>query len=458
MANDGLLGVPMSFGVGDTLAGSLGAGLGAATPTMISPYASTGTAIGVGLGSILLQSLLGYQARQQAAERTLELNRLSTSLLGMKDAQERSDFIGTLGDTDPLVLGRLGSLSGALAGQEIQQQRALDLERSKKMLGLDIELSPKAQQLADLDLGREIAKIKARTDGFRSRLGSVLSGPTNEMQQFINTYFDPKISVKARTDLQFLTKEQIEAVKSGELSPSEAMQIARRKSNKEERYEMQRQRKEFEDYKIFLKQNFKTVDPTTLRKIGDEAGVHDRALNAADRILSITKGRGDLLFEKIFTTETGLREELAALADRLLRTRSGAAAPVVEQDRLRQISEGRFYASPQETANLLRRMAQRMAGDMVARATTAKTPDDKLVAGLTQMRDSGLRFKDSLGYSPMKLPSLADSPPTEQPTSTTNAPTITQDDRDLLARYNQGIVSEDLKAQVEEVLKSKGLL
>jgi len=103
-------------------------------------------------------------------------------------------------------------------------------------------------------------------------------------------------------------------------------------------------------------------------------------------------------------------------------------------------------------------MAQRMAGDMVARATTAKTPDDKLVAGLTQMRDSGLRFKDSLGYSPMKLPSLADSPPTEQPTSTTNAPTITQDDRDLLARYNQGIVSEDLKAQVEEVLKSKGLL
>ena len=46
MANEGLLGVPMSFGVGDTLAGSLGAGLGAATPTMISPYASTGTAIG----------------------------------------------------------------------------------------------------------------------------------------------------------------------------------------------------------------------------------------------------------------------------------------------------------------------------------------------------------------------------------------------------------------------------
>ena len=169
MANEGLLGVPMSFGVGDTLAGSLGAGLGAATPTMISPYASTGTAIGVGLGSILLQSLLGYQARQQAAERTLELNRLSTSLLGMKDAQERSDFIGTLGDTDPLVLGRLGSLSGALAGQEIQQQRALDLERQKQMLGYELELSPEAQQVADLKQERKIAEIKARNAGFTSR-------------------------------------------------------------------------------------------------------------------------------------------------------------------------------------------------------------------------------------------------------------------------------------------------
>ena len=458
MADEGLFGVPMSFTPQDTLLGSLSAGIGQGTPSLISPYASTKTAVGIGLGSILLQSLLGYQARQQAAERTLELNRLSSSLLGMKTAQERADYIGTLGDVDPLVLGRLGSLSGALAGQEIQQQRALDLERSRKMLGLDIELSPEAQKLADLNLGRKIAEIEARNAGFTSRLGSVLSGPTNEMQQFINTYFDPRISVKARTDLQFLTKEQIEAVKSGEMSPSEAMQIARRKSNEEERYEMQKQRKEFEDYKIFLKQNFKTVDPTTLRKIGDEAGVHDRALDAADRILSITKGRSGLLFEKIFTTDTGLREELAGLADRLLRTRSGAAAPVVEQDRLRSISQGRFYASPQETANLLTRMAQRIAGDMVARATTAKTPDDKLVAGLTQMRDSGLRFKDSLAYSPMKLPSSADSLSTEQPTSTTNESTITQDDKQLLERYRQGIVSEDLKAQVEAVLKSKGLL
>ena len=169
MADEGLFGVPMSFSPRDTFTGSLAAGLGAGTGQMITPYTSTGAAAGIGLGSILLQSLLGYQARQQAAERTLELNRLSSSLLGMKTAQERADYIGTLGDVDPLVLGRLGSLSGALAGQEIQQQRALDLERSRKMLGLDIELSPEAQKVKDLEQEREIAKIKARTDGLRGQ-------------------------------------------------------------------------------------------------------------------------------------------------------------------------------------------------------------------------------------------------------------------------------------------------
>ena len=162
MADEGLFGVPMSFTPQDTLLGSLSAGIGRGTPSLISPYASTGSAVGIGLGSILLQSLLGYQARQQAAERTLELNKLSTSLIGMKDAQERADYIGTLGDVDPMVLGRLGSLSGALASQEIQQQRALDLERSKKMLGLEVQASPVGQELAQQEQERQIELIKAK--------------------------------------------------------------------------------------------------------------------------------------------------------------------------------------------------------------------------------------------------------------------------------------------------------
>ena len=153
MADEGLFGVPMSFTPQDTLLGSLSAGIGRGTPSLISPYASTGAAAGIGLGSILLQSLLGYQARQQAAERTLELNRLSSSLLSMQTPQERADYIGTLGDVDPLVLGRLGSLSGALSSQDIQQQRALAQKRSEMMLEQELGTSAKGKELALIKQG-----------------------------------------------------------------------------------------------------------------------------------------------------------------------------------------------------------------------------------------------------------------------------------------------------------------
>lgn len=174
MADEGLLGVPMSFGIGDTLLGSLGAGLAQASPKMISPYASTGTALGIGLGSVLLQSLLGYQARQQAADRTIELNKLSTPLLGMQTAQERSDYISGLGDVDTQVLGRLSSLSGALGTRAIEQQQALDLAKRKAELGYEMELSPMAQELQAQKQQRELELIKARNAAFALRSGTPL--------------------------------------------------------------------------------------------------------------------------------------------------------------------------------------------------------------------------------------------------------------------------------------------
>lgn len=229
MADEGLFGVPMSFTPQDTLLGSLSAGIGRGTPSLISPYASTGSAVGIGLGSILLQSLLGYQARQQAAERTLELNRLSSSLLGMKTAQERSDFIGTLGDTDPLVLGRLGSLSGALAAQDIQQQRALDLERSKKMLGYELGLSPEAQKLADLEQEREIAKIEARNAAFTNRFGIRAGDP--EKLRIITENFGP-LNLQAQTALNNLKPEEWAAIDQKQLDPNVALQIANKRQRR----------------------------------------------------------------------------------------------------------------------------------------------------------------------------------------------------------------------------------
>jgi hypothetical protein len=103
--------------------------LGQVTPQLITPYTSTGRAVGIGLGSVLLQSLLGYQARQQAARETLELNTLANQMMTMTTPQARTELIGGL--EDPMQQSRLSTLSTALMQQDLatkqlaKQQAAL---------------------------------------------------------------------------------------------------------------------------------------------------------------------------------------------------------------------------------------------------------------------------------------------------------------------------------------------
>jgi hypothetical protein len=140
----------------DTGYGIAATTLGQMTPQLINPYGSTGQAIGISLGSVLLQSLLGYQARQQSARDTLELNTLANQMQTLATPQERTDFIS--GVSDPMNQSRLSTLSTALMGQETERKA----KAAEKLLGLetaaDFELGPKGTELfkrkqqADLDL------------------------------------------------------------------------------------------------------------------------------------------------------------------------------------------------------------------------------------------------------------------------------------------------------------------
>jgi len=85
---------------------------------------------------------------------------------------------------------------------------------------------------------------------------------------------------------------------------------------------------------------------------------------------------------------------------------------------------------------------------------TAKTPDNQLIAQLDNMRTNLAPFSAKIP----KLETPSGQQTFETPTAQTNESTITQDDRQLLERYRQGIANEDLKAKTEAVLKSKGLL
>jgi len=490
MADEGLFGVPMSFTPQDTLLGSLSAGIGRGTPSLISPYASTGTAAGIGLGSILLQSLLGYQARQQAAEQTLELNRLSSSLLSMQTPQERADYIGTLGDVDPLVLGRLGSLSGALAAQDIQQQRALDLERSKKMLGYELGLSPEAQQLADLEQEREIAKINARG----ANLVRSLARPQeprieNEIDAIINRRFG-RIGIAARDKLKLLTKEELEtlpiadatvkALETYETIKKSNLPTAQQYLSQDEKETLpeeeqlrlglerealakQKGRRDIEELRQEaisgrqeegyqqrvkyrnLEIKYPKVPASMLTSAAETMGSLSLASDIVSEIPNIDNW-ADLQLTKKFAGvgEGQLKSRLINLASRILLSRSGKAATDYERKLLQQMTEGDLSVGPKKFSAILNRFIK----------DEAKVQSQSLGAARLGAKGLADQFKNiaNSGF----VPTFTEFDELGVPTAQTKQQ-MDADAAKWLKIYNNP-PSEKHKELAEQLLRKKGLL
>jgi hypothetical protein len=96
--------------------GQSAAVISSTAPNLINPYGSTGQALGIALGSTLISSLLGYQARKEAAEQSLQSARLGTALLGATTPETRLGIIE--GAQDPLMQQKLLNLNSQLLGQE----------------------------------------------------------------------------------------------------------------------------------------------------------------------------------------------------------------------------------------------------------------------------------------------------------------------------------------------------
>jgi hypothetical protein len=490
MADEGLLGVPMSFGIGDTLLGSLGTGLAQASPKMISPYASTGTAIGLGLGSVLLQSLLGYQARQQAADRTIELNKLSTPLLGMQTAQERSDYLSGLEDTDPLVLGRLSRLSGALGTRAIEQQQALDLARRKQELGYEMELSPDAQKLQELKQQRELQLINARGNNLlRNLIPQTEPRIENELDAIITRRFG-RIGIAARDKLKFLTKEELETLpiaeakaraletynrlkKSqlpiaqqylskeeieilpeneqlvlGQERQAEAKQKGRRDIEKMRQTAISGRQKEAYEQKVNyrnLEIKYPKLPTALLTSAAETMGSLTLASDVLEEIPNIDNWL-DLQLTKKFAGygEGELQSRLTNLASRILLSRSGKAATDYERKLLKQMTEGDFSVGPKA----FRRILNRFITD------EAKVQSQTLGAARLGAKGLADQFKDiaTTGYVPVFTEFDELGSPSAQTKQGLDA-----DTEKYLKIYNNP-PSEKHRELAEQLLRKRGVL
>jgi hypothetical protein len=104
--------------------------LNQAAPNLYNPYGKPGANFGIAIGQALLSGLLGYQAKKQATEESLQASDLATQMLN-KSAADRTAFLNALAqqDTPTNVMSRLTEINPILLQNELAakaEQAALD--------------------------------------------------------------------------------------------------------------------------------------------------------------------------------------------------------------------------------------------------------------------------------------------------------------------------------------------
>lgn len=122
-----------------------------------------------------------------------------------------------------------------------------------------------------------------------------------------------------------------------------------------------------------------------LGELADQKGIVDEATQLGNTLKTGTKSWSDLRKAEMFSglDDDGIAVRIKDLADRVLRSRSGAAAPVAEVLKLQRIIAGDRTATPQEAGELILKFANREKQNALSKIDLINTP-----GGLEGMKTS----------------------------------------------------------------------
>ena len=177
-------------------------------PSLISDYRSTGSNIGIGLGTILLSSLLGYKAQSQATQRGLQALELANAMQAEATTPEaRVDYLKKLAasDTDTEVVTKLSTLANALSTQE--RLMALEDVKRKRTAEMDVLKEIAARQgipLSDAEtfLTKRKAAMEEATEPTAGGLPAGLQTPEELKAQQDKEFKDRQLMQNSRAKLQ----------------------------------------------------------------------------------------------------------------------------------------------------------------------------------------------------------------------------------------------------------------
>ena len=184
--------------------------LAGALPNLMNPYNSVGSNLGIALGGTLLTSLLGYQARKEASQNTLDVMTYANQLQQLQQPQERTDFIKSIDDA--AAQGRLATLATALNARELNAkmkvEEAVGLETGKIKALQAFYNTPEGIAAREF----EINKIKTEAEARRTPLEDLLAKQALANQGRVdvaNINVEGKKQIQTQRDEQATRRQQL---------------------------------------------------------------------------------------------------------------------------------------------------------------------------------------------------------------------------------------------------------
>ena len=381
--------------------------LGEIAPKLINPYGKVGTNLGIGLGSVLLTALLGYQARQTAAEESITTNKLANELMSLNTPEQRLARIEQAkGEMPARLTSRVLEFNTALQGQE--KLNALDVARQKALeeAKLEVEMSPLGEKL----FNRQIEKLRQQQSFIGGRQqGLEATKQVNRLDLIEQRANEQKelLRAKARID---------EAAKSGTLNTkqSSTVQGAIEFGNAAEDF--------------IEKLGLENMPYATF-----QAKMKDPALFGVD-----------------------LTSELEKLKAPYRLSNAGTAASASEMKNVDMAFGITNWSSPQELVTALRGLkeARAKAADSAIATASMKVPD--LYKGIQTLRTPGARFT----FEPLQdrfsdmeaaiAPQGTEQALAEPAPNTTPAVTVSAEAQAAIADINRRNISEAQKEQLRQ--------
>lgn len=346
------------FGLGTVaLAGSL--------PKLIDPRGSVGTNLGIALGGTLLTALMGYQARQTAADLTSRATSVGLDILSAETPEQRKAIADAAdqGFYGGEIKSKALSLVNALEGQKKINELAAQQTYANKLKELEALTSEPGKAYTEQQVTAAIDKIgaKSEADILRDRLKN------QQKQQNMLLASDIKanegwLSNEQKLELDRRTREELMKDINSDQDPETARekillqmkaQIDSNKMAAEQADKLQAM-----EFESALKEASASLKDVDVRKIAEVKNFSKAAYEL-----------GDYVEKQKNWFETQLKSKWVAADDNVYKARvlalqqaygkaiSGAAISEPEQKRIEAVVQGDWTAGPETKAKLLRAFA-----------------------------------------------------------------------------------------------------